>query len=75
MVFRMFKRKDATPTLPPQPQSQVPSPCNGVCDMDWAAKLCKSCHRTVIEIGEWNQMDDAGKLEVLAELERRKASS
>ena len=33
--------------------------------MDWSAKLCKSCQRTVIEIGHWGQMDDEQRLAVL----------
>jgi len=72
MVFRMFRKKTAAAPAPPEPVSEVPSPCNGVCDMDWMAKLCKSCHRTVIEIGEWSQMTDEQRLEVLAQVDERK---
>ena len=72
MVFRMFRKNAATPEAPVVTEGQVPSPCNGICDMDWMEKLCKSCHRTVIEIGEWGQMGDEQRLAVLAKLEERK---
>jgi hypothetical protein len=76
MVFKMFKRKDETPVVPPVSESEVPSPCNGVCDMDWMDKVCKSCLRTVVEIGHWARMDDEERYAVLdAVAERRQAKS
>ena len=76
MVFRLFKKQASTPPPPaPALESEVKSPCTGVCDMDWSAKLCKSCRRTVIEIGHWGQMDDEQRLAVLDAVAERQQGS
>lgn len=49
----------------------VPSPCISVCRIDAASGLCAGCLRTLDEIGDWRQMDDAAKREVWARLGQR----
>ena len=50
----------------------VPSPCINVCRMDEASGLCVGCLRTLDEIALWSVLDDAGKREVRAALDRRR---
>jgi len=65
MVFKWFKSEAPAPA-PAPPVSEVESPCNGVCDMDWVQNLCKGCYRTPSEIGAWSRMSDETKREVVA---------
>ena len=50
----------------------VPSPCINVCRMHEASGLCVGCLRTLDEIALWSVLDDAGKREVRAALDRRR---
>ena len=50
------------------------SPCTGVCRLDQADAFCVGCGRTVAEITAWSQLSEAGKQDVLAVLENRKAT-
>jgi len=53
----------------------LPSPCVGQCRMDAVSGLCQGCLRTIDEIVEWGQADDAFKRAVwLAIAERRRAT-
>lgn len=77
MFSKWFKSKSkpsaSTPVPIPQPaaESEVESPCNGVCEMDWANNICKSCYRTPNEIGAWSSLGDEAKLAInAAALER-----
>lgn len=53
----------------------VPSPCVDVCRMDERTGWCLGCHRTLDEIAAWSRLDDAGKLQVWARLDERRAVS
>jgi len=70
MVFNWFKKKQAPAPAPRE--SAVESPYNGICEMDWANNLCKSCYRTPNEIGGWVSMDDATRQNVVAAAEERR---
>jgi predicted Fe-S protein YdhL (DUF1289 family) len=51
----------------------IPSPCIHVCRIE-ADGLCSGCLRTLAEIAGWATLSEAEKLQVLAELEKRKPS-
>lgn len=51
----------------------VQSPCNDVCRMDAASGLCLGCWRTIDEIAAWPALDEARRIELLAELPARRA--
>lgn len=51
----------------------IASPCIDVCQMDAASGLCRGCFRTLDEIAGWGQADDAGKVAILAAVDRRRA--
>lgn len=56
-------------------QHDIPAdPCINICRMDLQAKFCQGCMRTPIEIGRWNQMSSQEKIDLMAELERRRAA-
>ncbi|MDJ0764837.1 MAG: DUF1289 domain-containing protein [Myxococcota bacterium] len=42
----------------------VPSPCQGVCDLDYQRLACKTCGRTTQEIEEWSRADQERRLEI-----------
>ena len=45
-----------------QPAAQaVPSPCVAVCQMQADTAWCWGCRRTLNEIGQWSNLDNAGK--------------
>ena len=50
----------------------VASPCNKVCRIDASTGWCEGCLRTLVEIGEWSQLDDADKREVITQLDQRR---
>lgn len=50
----------------------VASPCNKVCRIDANTGWCEGCLRTLREIGEWSQLDDADKREVVIQLDQRR---
>lgn len=49
----------------------VPSPCVSVCQMDSATGWCQGCLRTLEEIGQWGNADDAFKRVVWTRIETR----
>ena len=51
----------------------VPSPCINVCTVDPASGLCLGCARTLQEIGDWLNLDDAGKQAVWSRIAERRA--
>lgn len=53
----------------------VESPCNNVCTLDERTGWCLGCYRTLAEIGAWSTLDEAGKREVLARLDGRRAAA
>jgi predicted Fe-S protein YdhL (DUF1289 family) len=40
--------------------------------MDPASGLCRGCYRTLAEIADWGQADDATRLLVLARVDKRR---
>jgi uncharacterized protein len=48
-----------------------PSPCTGVCRIDWNSGQCEGCKRTLNEIADWPMLRPAEKRAVLAKLAGR----
>ena len=49
------------------------SPCIKVCQMDPQRGVCMGCCRTLDEIAQWSQLDEATRAAIMASLpERRK---
>ena len=51
----------------------VPSPCINICTLDAASGLCLGCARTLQEISDWSNLDDAGKRAVWARIAERRS--
>jgi hypothetical protein len=51
----------------------VPTPCMSVCMMDDALGLCQGCLRTLDEIAQWGDSDEALRREVWARIGARAA--
>ena len=51
----------------------VPSPCMSVCQMDESSGLCEGCLRTISEIAQWGNADDALKRRIWLNIEARLA--
>lgn len=49
----------------------VISPCIAICRLD-KKRICIGCSRTAKEIRDWHTLDDAGKAEILKNVEKRK---
>lgn len=54
-----------TPTL------TAVSPCVKLCNIDAVSGFCVGCRRTLAEISQWKQLDEQGRLKILAELKTR----
>lgn len=52
----------------------IDSPCIGVCSMDDLSGLCMGCFRTMEEIQNWWDMDDASKQGVIDQASERESS-
>ena len=50
----------------------VSSPCVDVCDMDYAANICRGCHRTLDEVAAWGYANDDERQRILNNVEERK---
>jgi predicted Fe-S protein YdhL (DUF1289 family) len=53
----------------------LPSPCIGQCRIDPASNLCQGCLRTIDEIVQWGQADDAFKRAVWLAIGRRASAT
>lgn len=53
--------------------NQVPSPCVSVCQMDEDTALCRGCLRTLDEIRQWGNADDAQRRAIWLNIEARLA--
>ena len=42
-------------------ETEIESPCIGVCAMDEATGFCQGCYRTLVEIQQWWDLDNAQK--------------
>lgn len=49
----------------------VPSPCMSVCQMDGDTALCQGCLRTLGEIGQWGNADEAQRRAIWQAIEAR----
>jgi predicted Fe-S protein YdhL (DUF1289 family) len=49
----------------------IPSPCMSVCLMDPDVGLCQGCLRTLDEIVQWGNSDDAFKVDVWSDIANR----
>ena len=52
----------------------IDSPCIGVCSMDDLSGLCMGCFRTMDEIQNWWDMDEASKQAVIEQASERESS-
>lgn len=50
----------------------VESPCISVCVLD-EDEMCQGCYRTLEEIGQWGNCDDAGKQRIVNKALERQA--
>lgn len=53
---------------------EVQSPCIGVCSMDESNGFCQGCFRTLEEIQQWWDLDNASKAEVVKQAAAREAA-
>lgn len=51
---------------------EAPSPCVGLCQMQPDGSLCKGCFRTLDEISQWRDLDQAARQAILSILPQRK---
>ena len=49
----------------------VQSPCIGVCSMDDSTGFCLGCYRTMDEIQQWWDLDNAAKTSVVQKASER----
>jgi predicted Fe-S protein YdhL (DUF1289 family) len=49
----------------------IASPCNKICTVDPASRLCLGCGRSLVEIERWTAYSDAERARVMAELPQR----
>lgn len=56
-------------------EQDIPSPCVGVCSMDEATGFCQGCFRTIDEIRQWWDLDQAGKTEVVKQAQARESAA
>ena len=64
---------DQLPSMNPELQTPVPSPCINLCQMAPDTGLCKGCLRTIDEIVAWGSAGDDYKRAVWTEIRRREA--
>lgn len=50
----------------------INSPCIGICTMDRNSGVCIGCGRTLDEIGNWSNIDNIKKKQVLENLNAKK---
>ena len=50
---------------------EVNSPCIGICSVDDLSGLCVGCFRTMDEISQWWDMNDAERNKVMSQLADR----
>lgn len=54
---------------------QAASPCINVCRMNPCTGLCEGCLRTLDEIAAWGQASKRQKLDILAQVDQRRAAT
>jgi predicted Fe-S protein YdhL (DUF1289 family) len=60
------------PELKDSMSREIPSPCQNVCQMNPQTGYCIGCLRTLDEIADWLEMNDAQKRLLLARLDARR---
>jgi uncharacterized protein len=55
-------------------ESEIQSPCIGVCSMDDSTGFCLGCYRTMDEIQAWWDLDDVQKLAIVDLASEREAA-
>ncbi|BEV08970.1 DUF1289 domain-containing protein [Methylophilus glucosoxydans] len=55
-------------------EQEIASPCVGVCSMDEVSGFCQGCFRTLEEIRQWWDLDNAAKAEVIKTAAAREAA-
>jgi predicted Fe-S protein YdhL (DUF1289 family) len=50
----------------------VSSPCVDVCQLDYAAQVCRGCFRTLNEIAAWGYANEDERRRILDNIEERK---
>jgi hypothetical protein len=53
----------------------IQTPCNKVCTIDPASRLCAGCGRSLDEIAGWTALTDAERARVMAQLPQRLETS
>ena len=52
----------------------VKSPCVAICKIDYESGYCIGCNRSLEEIANWSNLDDAKKKKILMKTKRKTAS-
>ena len=52
----------------------IQTPCNKICTIEPATRLCAGCGRTLDEIARWTALSDGERARIMAELPRRLAA-
>jgi uncharacterized protein len=55
-------------------EAEVQSPCIGVCSMDDSTGFCLGCYRTMDEIQQWWDLDNASKTSVVQKASERETA-
>lgn len=56
-------------------ETDIPSPCIAVCQLDPKSGLCLGCFRTTEEIGVWMTASNAERLAILDRLKQRRRAA
>jgi uncharacterized protein len=56
-------------------EQEIQSPCIGVCAVDDLTGLCQGCFRTLDEIQQWWDLDNAGKQAVIELANERESTA
>ncbi len=56
-------------------ETDIPSPCVAVCQLDPESGLCLGCFRTTEEIGAWMTASSAERLAILDRLKQRRRAA
>ncbi|HZC57036.1 MAG TPA: DUF1289 domain-containing protein [Xanthobacteraceae bacterium] len=55
-------------------ETSISSPCNRVCVVHPASRLCIGCGRSLDEIGRWIALNEAERSQIMAQLPARLAA-
>jgi predicted Fe-S protein YdhL (DUF1289 family) len=60
--------------MPSAVEPSIESPCNRVCVVDPASRLCAGCGRSLDEIASWGSLSAAARGRIVAQLPARLAA-